>query len=90
MARDNCTKDENKMGQIAKKRPMQKAGKLSPKAKKSKIDNQMRMKATQSEKCFPTELSSRLETQDMEEMKVIETTINELTAEAGSQPCRQP
>ncbi|KAK9229591.1 hypothetical protein WN944_022554 [Citrus x changshan-huyou] len=27
LARDNCTKDENKMGQIAKKRPMQEAGK---------------------------------------------------------------
>ena len=50
----------------------------------------MRMKATQSENCSPTELSSRLETQDMEEMKVTKTTINELTTEAGSQPCQHP
>ena len=34
LARDNCTRDENKMGQIAKKRPMQEAGKLSLKPKK--------------------------------------------------------
>ena len=46
----------------------------------------MKMEATQSENCSPTELSSRLETQDMEEMKVTETTINELTTETGSQP----
>ena len=34
LASDNCTKDENKMGQIAKKKPMQEVGKLSSKAKK--------------------------------------------------------
>ena len=44
------------------------------------------MEVTQSENCSLTELSSSPETQDMEEIKVTETTINELTAEAGSQP----
>ena len=50
----------------------------------------MRMVATQSENCSPTELSSSIETYDMEEIDVTETTINELTAKAGSQPRRQP
>ncbi|KAH9799961.1 hypothetical protein WN943_000608 [Citrus x changshan-huyou] len=92
LARDMCSKDESKMSLLVKKRPRGEAGKRYPEAKKLKMSSSVERAVAQDGGFFLATLnaSANSEASDMEEMEVIGSTIEEISAEAEGQPRREP
>ncbi|KAH9743696.1 CCHC-type domain-containing protein [Citrus sinensis] len=92
LARDTCSKDENKMGSLVKKWPRGEAEKRYPEAKKLKMSSSVERAVAQDGVFFLATLNASVnsEASDMEEMKVIGSIIEEILAEAEGQPRWEP
>ena len=80
------------MGLLVKKWPRGEAGKRDLEAKKLKMSSLVERAVAQDGVFFLATLnaSANSEASNMEEIEVIGSTIEEISAEAEGQPCREP